>query len=165
MNVYRRFLYIIIISFQELLLSSLILLFHSAQGLRVDCSPLATVAYPLCFCFYCQAFRVWSGWWIPWGCNGHIGLRTSDMAWNMCANRMDSKLMSWNVRPINKPAKLDKVFSHLRDQGGEIVYLQETHLLNKDHLKLYRGGFNQIYHSNFNSRSRGVALYTGMYNL
>lgn len=83
----------------------------------------------------------------------------------MYANRMDSKLMSWNVRPINKPAKLDKVFSHLRDQGGEIVYLQETHLLNKDHLKLYRGGFNQIYHSNFNSRSRGVALYTGMYNL
>ena len=66
--------------------------------------------------------------------------------------------MSWNVRAVNKPAKRNKVFSHLTDQGGEIVYLQETHLSNKDHLKLYRGRFNQIYHSNFNSRSRGVAI-------
>lgn len=31
-------------------------------------------------------------------------------------------------------------------------------MLNKDHAKLHRGGFTQIYHSNFNSKSRGVAV-------
>lgn len=71
---------------------------------------------------------------------------------------MDTKLISWNVRAINKPAKRSKVFSHLKDHGAEIVYLQETHLMNKDHLKLSRGGFNQVFHSNFNSKSRGVAI-------
>lgn len=30
--------------------------------------------------------------------------------------------------------------------------------MNKDHLKLCRGGFNHAYHSNLNSRSRGVAI-------
>lgn len=80
------------------------------------------------------------------------------MASNMGVSRIDTKLISWIVRAINKPAKRSKVFSHLLDQGAEIAYLQGTHLLNKDHLKLYRGGFNQIYHSNFNSKSRGVAI-------
>ena len=70
---------------------------------------------------------------------------------------MATKLMSWNLRAINNP-KRSKVFSHLRDQGVEIVYLQETHLLNRDHLKLCRGGFYQVYHSDFNSKGRGVAI-------
>ena len=80
------------------------------------------------------------------------------MAPNMDPSRMATKLMSWNVRAINNPAKRSKVFSHLRDQGVEIVYLQETHLLNRDHLKLCRGGFYQVYHSDFNSKGRGVAI-------
>lgn len=80
------------------------------------------------------------------------------MAPNMDVSGMGTNLMSWNVRAINKPAKRSKIFSYLRDQGAEIVYLQETHLLNRDHLKLCKGGFNQIYHSNFDSKSRGVAI-------
>lgn len=56
---------------------------------------------------------------------------------NMDVSRMGTKLMSWNVRAINKPAKLHKIFSHFREQR---FYLQETHLFNRDHLKLCSGG-------------------------
>ena len=70
----------------------------------------------------------------------------------------ETRLVSWNVHGLNHPVKRNQVFSHLNRFKSDIVYLQETHLLNKDHPKLHRGGFTQIYHSNFNSKSRGVAV-------
>ena len=69
-----------------------------------------------------------------------------------------SALVSWNVRGMNHPAKRSKVFSHLNKLKSEIVYLQETKLVNKDHSKLIRGGFTQVYHSDFNAKGRGVAI-------
>lgn len=52
-----------------------------------------------------------------------------------------------------------KVFSHISKQKVDIVYLQETHLLPKDHCRLGRGGFSRIYHSKFASnKSRGTAI-------
>lgn len=70
----------------------------------------------------------------------------------------ETRLLSWNVRGLNHPVKRNRVFTHITKLTSEVVYLQETHLLNKDHLKLRTAGFTQIYHSNFNSKSRGVAI-------
>lgn len=36
--------------------------------------------------------------------------------------------------------------------------MQETNLLNKDQAKLRRGGFTQVFHSDFSSKSRGMAI-------
>ena len=92
--------------------------------------------------------------------------QSSDMAPNMDPSRMATKLMSWNVRAINNPAKRSKVFSHLRDHGVEIVYLQETHLLDRDHLKLCRGIFIRfITQISIVRVGEWPSSYTGMYNL
>ncbi|KAJ0022349.1 hypothetical protein NQD34_009839 [Periophthalmus magnuspinnatus] len=59
---------------------------------------------------------------------------------------------------LNHPIKRNKIFSHLHKLHSRIVYLQETNLLNKDYSRLLRGGFTQCFHSDFNSKSRGVAI-------
>ena len=66
--------------------------------------------------------------------------------------------MSWNVRGLNQPVKRSRVFSQLNKLKAEIVYLQETKLLNKDQAKLCRGGFTHVFHSDFSHKSRGVAI-------
>lgn len=69
-----------------------------------------------------------------------------------------SIMVSWNVRGLNNPIKRNKIFSHLSKLHSQIVYLQETKLLNKDHSRLLRGGFTQCFHSNFNCKSRGAVI-------
>lgn len=69
-----------------------------------------------------------------------------------------TSFVSWNVKGLNHPVKRSKVFSHLKKLKGDIVYLQETHLCPKDHSRLNRDGFSQIFHSTFQSKSRGAAI-------
>lgn len=68
------------------------------------------------------------------------------------------KLCSWNVNGIHTPIKRRKVLTYLRKEGVHIALLQETHLDDKEHLKLQQGGFDQLFFSSFTSRSRGVAI-------
>ena len=67
-------------------------------------------------------------------------------------------LVSWNVRGLNHPVKRSKVFAHLKKLKADIVYLQETHLCQKDHTRLQRDGFSQIFHSKFQAKCRGAAI-------
>lgn len=69
-----------------------------------------------------------------------------------------TKIASWNVRGLSSPIKCNKVFSHLSKLKVEIAFIQETHLLNKDQPRLQRGHFTPVFHSNFNCKSRGVAI-------
>lgn len=80
------------------------------------------------------------------------------MAWDKGTDRASTVLVSWNVRGLNQPVKRSKVFSHLNKLKAEVVYLQETNLLNKDQAKLCRGGFTQMFHSDFSHKSRGVTI-------
>lgn len=64
------------------------------------------------------------------------------------------KLCSWNVNGIHTPIKRRKVLTYLRKEGVHIALLQETHLDDKEHLKLQQGGFDQLFFSSFTSRSR-----------
>uniref|UniRef100_A0AAR2K2K2 exodeoxyribonuclease III n=1 Tax=Pygocentrus nattereri TaxID=42514 RepID=A0AAR2K2K2_PYGNA len=68
------------------------------------------------------------------------------------------RFLSWNVRGLNGPVKRTKVFSHLKQLEADILLLQETHLKLDDHNRLRKPWVNQIFHSRFNCRSRGVAI-------
>lgn len=68
------------------------------------------------------------------------------------------KLCTWNVKGIHTPVKRRKVLNYLKKENVQIALLQETHLNDKEHLKLQHKAFSQVYFSSFTSRSRGVAI-------
>jgi exonuclease III len=69
-----------------------------------------------------------------------------------------ARFVSWNVKGLNGPVKRARIFAHLKKLKSEIIFLQETHLIIGDHIRLRRPWFGQIFHSNFSSKSRGVAI-------
>lgn len=80
---------------------------------------------------------------------------------NTCHNldmRSSIRFLSWNVKGMNNPVKRSKIFSHLRRLDTDIVFLQETHSRNIDQVRLSRSWFGDIFHSNFDSKARGVAI-------
>ena len=66
--------------------------------------------------------------------------------------------ISWNIRGMGNAVKRNKIFCHLRSFGPDIVFLQETHLKVNHHTRLRNNWIGQVYHSNFNHNSRGVAI-------
>ncbi|KAI5628117.1 hypothetical protein C0J50_8261, partial [Silurus asotus] len=68
------------------------------------------------------------------------------------------RFLSWNIRGMGNPIKRSRVFTHLKRLRAEIVFLQETHLRVRDHHRLHRPWVGQTFHSNFNSKARGVAI-------
>lgn len=68
------------------------------------------------------------------------------------------RFITWNIRGMGNPVKRSKVFTHLKRLNSDIVFLQETHLQVKDHHRLQCPWVSQVFHSNFNSKARGVAI-------
>ncbi|KAM7402819.1 hypothetical protein PAMP_018030 [Pampus punctatissimus] len=68
------------------------------------------------------------------------------------------QFVSWNVKSLNHPVKRKKVLVHLNNLKTDIAFLQETHLRVADHCRLRGDWIGQTYHSNFNSKTRGVAI-------
>ncbi len=62
------------------------------------------------------------------------------------------------MKGLNGPIKRSKVLTHLKLQKPDVVFLQETHLRLKDQCRLQTRWTSHIFHSNFDSRSRGVAI-------
>ena len=79
----------------------------------------------------------------------------NSLARNVASRRIS--FVSWNVRGLGKPTKLNKVLSHLDNLGAQIAFIQETHLNVSDHTKVRRRWVSQSFHSLFNSKARGVA--------
>ncbi|KAM7369499.1 hypothetical protein PAMP_000739 [Pampus punctatissimus] len=73
---------------------------------------------------------------------------------------MDSlNCISYNVKGINSPIKRKKILNQLKKMHCSIAMIQETHLTEKEHLKLKREWVDQVYSSSFeNRRKRGVAI-------
>lgn len=69
-----------------------------------------------------------------------------------------TRFITWNVKGMNCPKKRSKVLSHLKHLKAEIIFLQETHLRISDHARLRKSWIGQVFHSSFNSKSRGVAI-------
>lgn len=55
------------------------------------------------------------------------------------------KIVSFNVNGILNPIKRSKILAKMKKEKAHIVYLQETHLDNKEHEKLRRMGFTKIF--------------------
>lgn len=68
------------------------------------------------------------------------------------------QLCTFNVRGIHNPIKRRNIFTCLKNDGIDIVMLQETHPDDKEHRNLQQGAFGQAYFSSFTTRSGGVAL-------
>ena len=73
-------------------------------------------------------------------------------------SRSSIRFVSWNVRGLGGPIKRSEVFSHLKGLNTDIAFLQETHLRINDHCRMRKPWIGQIFHSAFNSRSRGAAI-------
>jgi len=67
-------------------------------------------------------------------------------------------IITWNVRGSGGQIKHSRVFSHLKYLSADIAFLQETHLRTVDHTRLRKPWVGQVFHSNFNSKSRGTAI-------
>lgn len=69
------------------------------------------------------------------------------------------KIVSFNVNGVLNPVKRGKIFSKLKKSRAEVVFLQETHLNDAEHLKLVKMGFKEVYFASYKSvRKRGVAI-------
>ncbi len=71
------------------------------------------------------------------------------------------RFVSWNVRGLNGPVKRTCIFTHIKRLKTEIAFLQETHLRIEDHNRLRKAWVGQVYHSSFNHRARGAAIWWG----
>lgn len=68
-------------------------------------------------------------------------------------------IISYNVNGLLNPIKRNKVLTKMKREQAQIVYLQETHLDLKEHEKLKRLGFTNMFSSSYKSgRRRGVAI-------
>lgn len=76
----------------------------------------------------------------------------------MDSRQVATKFTNWNTKGLNHPVKCRKVFSYLLKLQTDIAFLTETHMLSRDHTRLERGDFNQIFHSKFNAKCRGTAI-------
>ena len=68
------------------------------------------------------------------------------------------RFFSWNVGGINGTVKRAKVFDHIKKFKADITFLQETHLRTADQIRLSRPWIGQIYHSKFDTKTRGTAI-------
>lgn len=66
------------------------------------------------------------------------------------------KFTSWNVRGLGKIAKLKQVIHRRKQLKASIAFLQETHLLSGDLLKIQRKWPGQVYSEPYASNARGV---------
>lgn len=73
---------------------------------------------------------------------------------------MDSLIcVTYNVKGLGSPIKRKKVLNQLKKFNCAIAMLQETHLSDKEHMKLRREWVDQQYSSSDQSgRKRGVAI-------
>uniref|UniRef100_A0A3Q3G5X7 exodeoxyribonuclease III n=1 Tax=Labrus bergylta TaxID=56723 RepID=A0A3Q3G5X7_9LABR len=70
----------------------------------------------------------------------------------------DIKITSLNVNGLNNPIKRKKVLQKMKREGGNVMFLQETHLSREEHKKLERLANTQVHSASFHSARRGVAI-------
>lgn len=60
-------------------------------------------------------------------------------------NEPQITFISWNVRGLGKLSKLKQVMHRIEQLKASIVFLQETHLLNSELIKIRRRWPGQVY--------------------
>lgn len=71
------------------------------------------------------------------------------------------RFLSWNIKGMGSPIKRTRIFTHLKRLNADLVFLQETHMRIKDQVRLKCPWVSEVFHSDFNSKARGVAILIG----
>lgn len=77
----------------------------------------------------------------------------------MTTHKVVTKIATYNINGVLNPIKRTKVLNKMNKERVEVVFLQETHLTQREHVKLKRKGYNQIFASSYKKgHRRGVAI-------
>lgn len=77
----------------------------------------------------------------------------------MTVTKNPVKVVSYDVNGLLHPVKRSKILNKIKKDGVMVAFLQETHLTAKEHDKLKRNGYSQVYASSYKSgHRRGVAI-------
>lgn len=68
------------------------------------------------------------------------------------------KVVTLNVKGLNNPIKRKRVLQNIKKEGGEICFIQETHLTQLEHKKLEKLASAQVFAASFTTARRGVAI-------
>ena len=71
------------------------------------------------------------------------------------------RFLSWNIKGMGSPIKRSRIFTHLKRLKADLVFLQKTHMRTKDQVRLKCPWVSEVFHSNFNSKTMGVAILIG----
>ena len=74
------------------------------------------------------------------------------------SSNVNLKITSWNVRGVGKLAKMKQVLSRVKQLKSSVVYLQETHLLSDEVIKIKRRWSGQVISASCLSHTRGVMI-------
>lgn len=66
------------------------------------------------------------------------------------------KITTWNVRGLGKLSKVKQVMTRLKHLKSTVIFLQESHLMSSDMLKVRRRWPGQVYSASFSTNARGV---------
>lgn len=78
---------------------------------------------------------------------------------NIQGRQNSAKFVSWNCKGLNGAVKRGNIMAHLRKLDADIIFLQETHLKNDDRFRLRGRWVEHVFHSSFNFKSRGSAIF------
>lgn len=67
-------------------------------------------------------------------------------------------IISLNTTGLNNVIKRKRVLQHLKKEGGEIIFLQETHLSTVENVKLEKLADAQVFYSSHSMAKRGVSI-------
>lgn len=68
------------------------------------------------------------------------------------------KITSWNCRGLRKLKKTKQVMNRIKLLQSNIVFLQETHLMYNEDLRIRRRWRGKVFSASFNSQARGVTI-------
>lgn len=66
--------------------------------------------------------------------------------------------ISWNINGCGNPVKRGKVLPHLKHNKTDIAFLQETHFVKEEALKLKWNWVGRIFHSSYSTKRNGVII-------
>ena len=72
------------------------------------------------------------------------------------SNFMEVKVTSWNCSGLGKLTKVKQVLSRVKEKRSNIVFLQESHMMQCDVSKITKRWQGQVFSASYSSHARGV---------